>query len=84
MALRVLIATPERLFLDASADMVVAPGEEGELGILPHHTPLLSTLREGVVRVKRGGQTHRYSVGEGVVEVCNNKVILLVRECREE
>jgi F-type H+-transporting ATPase subunit epsilon len=72
------------LILDASADMVIVPGGEGELGILPRHTPLLSTLRKGVVRVKRGGETKRYPVGEGVVEVCNDKVTLLVEECKEE
>jgi len=49
------IVTQERRLYSEDVDMVVAPGSEGELGILPHHAPLLTTLKEGVLRAKRGG-----------------------------
>jgi len=49
--------------------MVIVPGATGEMGILPHHTPLLSTLKYGVVRVRYQGNEEIFTVAGGVVEV---------------
>jgi F-type H+-transporting ATPase subunit epsilon len=51
------------------AEMVIVPGAMGEMGILPHHAPLLSTLKYGVVRVRYQGKEDIFTVAGGVVEV---------------
>jgi F-type H+-transporting ATPase subunit epsilon len=71
------IVTIERKVYSEDVDMVIAPGSEGELGILPNHTPLLTTLTEGVLRVKRGGEEEVFAIGGGIMEVLPNKVIVL-------
>ena len=59
------------------ADMVVAPGSEGELGILPQHAPLLTPLRSGELRVKKGTDEVAMVVTGGFLEVYRDKVIVL-------
>lgn len=71
------IVTQERRLYSEDVDMVVAPGSEGELGILPHHAPLLTTLKEGVLRAKRGGAEEFFSIGGGFMEVQPDHVIVL-------
>src|SRR5918997_6491916 len=64
MPLRVKVVTAEREVLsEDAADMVVAPGAEGVLGILPRHAPLLTTLQPGIIRVKKGGSEESMVVG---------------------
>ena len=64
MPLRVQIVTAEReVFTEDAVDMVVAPGAEGVVGILPRHAPLLTTLVPGVVRIKKAGSEEAMSVG---------------------
>jgi F-type H+-transporting ATPase subunit epsilon len=78
MPLRVQIVTAEReVFAEDGVDMVVAPGAEGVLGILPRHAPLLTTLNPGVVRVKRGGTEEAMSVGGGFLQVARDQVLIL-------
>ncbi len=78
MPLRVQIVTQEGpLFDEAAADIVVLPGTEGEMGILPHHAPLLSTLAFGEVRVRKGGAEESFIVYGGVAEVRPDGVIVL-------
>jgi F-type H+-transporting ATPase subunit epsilon len=71
------IVTIERKVYSEDVDMVVAPGSEGELGILPNHTPLLTTLKEGVLRVKRGGEEEAFAIGGGIMEVLPDRVIVM-------
>ncbi|MBV9581012.1 MAG: F0F1 ATP synthase subunit epsilon [Chloroflexi bacterium] len=78
MPLRVQIVTAEREVLAAdSVDMVVAPGSEGVLGILPRHAPLLTTLQPGVIRIKHGGTEDAMSVGGGFLQVARDQVLIL-------
>src|SRR5437868_10129841 len=78
MPLRVQIVTAEReVFADDSVDMVVAPGAEGVVGILPRHAPLLTTLNPGVVRIKKGGAEEAMAVGGGFLQVARDKVLIL-------
>src|ERR687883_788783 len=78
MPLRVQIVTAEReVFAEDAADMVVAPGSEGVLGILPRHAPLLTTLVPGVIRIKRGGSEEAMSVGGGFLQVARDQVLVL-------
>ena len=50
-------------------DILVAPGVDGEMGILPHHSPLLTTLKAGVLRVRRAGVEEVFAISGGVMEV---------------
>src|SRR5438105_15066475 len=78
MPLRVQIVTAEREVVSEDAvDMVVAPGAEGVVGILPRHAPLLTTLQPGVIRIKRGGTEEAMSVGGGFLQVARDKVLIL-------
>jgi F-type H+-transporting ATPase subunit epsilon len=78
MPLRVQVVTAEReVFAEDAVDMVVAPGAEGVVGILPRHAPLLTTLQPGVVRIKRGGSEEALSVGGGFLQVARDQVLIL-------
>jgi len=78
MPLRVQIVTAEREVLAEDAvDMVVAPGAEGVVGILPRHAPLLTTLQPGVVRIKKGGTEESMAVGGGFLQVARDQVLIL-------
>ena len=78
MPLHVEIVTQERLiFSETSADMVVIPGVEGVMGVLPNHTPLLTNLAIGELRVKKGSAEEVFAVYGGVVEVRPDKVVVL-------
>ena len=77
MPIRLNIVTIERQVYSEDVDMVIAPGSEGELGILPHHTPLLTTLKEGILRVKRGSQEETFSIGGGIMEVLPDRIIVM-------
>lgn len=76
--LSVEIVTGERIvFTEDDVDMVVAPGEDGVLGVLPQHAPLITTLSAGELRVKKGGQEQSMVVFGGFMEVTPEKVIVL-------
>ena len=85
MPLRVQIVTAEReVFTEDNVDMVVAPGAEGVVGILPRHAPLLTTLVPGVVRIKRGGGEQAMAVGGGFLQVARNRVLILADTAERE
>lgn len=69
MPIRCEIVSQDRLVFEGEADMVILPGEAGQMGILPNHAPLLSTLRYGFLTVRRGGVEEVFTVAGGVVEV---------------
>ncbi len=76
--LDVEIVTGERVvYQESDVDMVIAPGSEGSLGILPKHAPLISTLAQGELRVKKGNQEQSIVVFGGFIEVTPEKVIVL-------
>src|SRR3990170_5236650 len=77
MPIHLDIVTPERLVYSDEVDEVVGPGSEGELGILPHHAPLLTTLTLGVLRVRQGGQERAFTIAGGVMEVRPDRVTVL-------
>ncbi len=73
------IITAERVVYSDQVNAVVAPGIEGELGILPHHAPLLTILQPGESRVVKEGEEDTFiSVSGGFLEVIANKVVILV------
>ncbi len=72
------IVTAERLVYSDQVNGVVAPGVEGELGILPHHAPLLTTLQAGELRIMKEGQPDNYmAISSGFLEVMANQVVVL-------
>lgn len=76
--LTVEIVTGERVvFTEHDVDMVIAPGSDGTLGILPKHAPLITTLAQGELRVKKGGGEQSLVVFGGFMEVTPEKVVVL-------
>jgi F-type H+-transporting ATPase subunit epsilon len=72
------LVTPERVvYSDDDVDMVIAPGADGELGILPSHAPLLAALGIGELRLKKGTEEESFAVHGGFLEVLANKVIVM-------
>lgn len=76
-SLKLDIVTAERVVYSQDVDAVIAPGIEGQLGILPHHTPLMTTLQAGELRVKRGGEEDSLAISGGFLEVRPDRVIIL-------
>ncbi len=75
--IKVDIVTAERVVLSTDADEVIAPGVEGQLGILPHHAPLMTTLQSGELIVKHGGEEYTLAISGGFLEVRPDRVIIL-------
>ncbi len=69
MTIRVEIVSQDRTVYEGDADIVVVPGVDGEMGILPNHSPLISTLKYGILKVRRGKEEQFFTIAGGVVEV---------------
>lgn len=76
-ALRCIIVTPEATVLDATCDFVALPLYDGEAGIAPGRAPLIGRLGYGELRVRKGGETSRYYVDGGFIQVVDNLVSVL-------
>jgi F-type H+-transporting ATPase subunit epsilon len=77
MPLHLEIVTPERLAYEDEVDMVLVPGVEGELGILPHHTPLVSLLGVGELKIRKGGDEESFAIAGGFLQVRPDKVVVM-------
>ena len=77
MPIRVEIVSQDRMVYQGEADIVVVPGESGEMGILPRHSPLLSILKYGVIKVRSKGEEKDFTVSGGVMEVQPDIVTIL-------
>jgi F-type H+-transporting ATPase subunit epsilon len=75
--MHVEVVTAERELYSGEADVVIAPGSEGELGILPRHAALLTTLKVGQLLIRLGGAEEPLFVSGGFLEVSNNSVTVL-------
>ena len=75
--IKLTVVTRERKILEAEADEVVLPGADGEIGVLPGHTPLLAMLRVGQMRYRVGGTMERLVISWGFAEVLPDRVIVL-------
>ena len=75
--LHVTIVTAQRTIFEGEAEAVIAPGSEGQLGILPRHAPLLTTLALGELRIRERGQDESIFVAGGFLEVNRNVVTIL-------
>jgi F-type H+-transporting ATPase subunit epsilon len=77
MPLQLEIVTPERLAYSDEVDSVQLPGSEGELGVLPHHAPLISTLGVGELRIRKGGAEESFAIVGGFLQVRPDKVVVM-------
>lgn len=72
------IITPEKKVYSGEVDMVNLPGSDGSFGILKDHAPIVSTLKAGEIKVMESNHTEqKFQINGGVVEVNNNKIIVL-------
>ncbi len=69
MPIRCEIVSQDRQVFSGEANMIIVPGIQGEMGILPNHAPLLSTLKFGILRVRYHGQEQVFTIAGGVIEV---------------
>ena len=74
---RLEIVTAERVVFSEDVDVVIAPGIEGQLGVLPHHAPLMTTLEPGELLVRKGGEEFSLAITGGFVEVRPDRIIIL-------
>ncbi len=82
MPIRCEIVSQDRMVWEGDADMVIVPGVDGDLGILPNHAPLLSPLRFGIIKVRTRGQEEDFAVAGGIVEV-QPEIITILADAAE-
>jgi F-type H+-transporting ATPase subunit epsilon len=76
-SLKLDIVTAERVVYSEDVDVVIAPGVDGQLGILPHHAPLMTTLQGGELVARRGGDEDCMAISGGFLEVRPDRIIVL-------
>jgi F-type H+-transporting ATPase subunit epsilon len=74
------VVTRERKIIETQVDEVILPASDGELGVLPGHTPLLATLRIGPLRYRSGSRVERLVISWGFAEVLPDRVIVLAEK----
>ncbi len=84
MSMDFKLITPQMLVAEGQAEMIIAPGGDGELGFLSQHTPILSTLKAGKIRIKQDGNYKEFDVDEGFIEVFENRVNILTNTALEK
>ncbi len=77
------LVAPERELFAGDVDQVDAPGSEGDFGVLAGHAPFMTTLREGVVVVRNGADTRRFSVAGGFADVTPEGLTILAEQAEE-
>ena len=77
MPLLLEIVTPERLAYSDTVDAVVLPGSEGELGVLPHHAPLVTMLGVGELRIRKSGAEESFAIVGGFLQVRPDRVVVM-------
>jgi len=82
-SLQLEMVTPYKKVLSTEVDELTVPGFTGELGILPGHTPLLTTLRVGELSYKQGGSTYHVAVNWGYLEIEEDRATVLVDTAEE-
>jgi F-type H+-transporting ATPase subunit epsilon len=77
MGLQLNIVTPERELFEGEVDIVLAPGPEGQLGILPNHAPMITTLEPGILTIRQGEEEYSFAIHGGYMQVLAGQVIVL-------
>jgi len=76
-SIKLEVVTAERIVYTEDVDTIIAPGAEGQLGILPHHAPLMTILQSGELVVRRGNDEDVMAISGGFLEVRPDRVIVL-------
>ncbi len=76
-SIRLEVITPERVVVGEDTQSIIVPGVQGYLGVLPGHTPMVASLRIGIVKYKQDGAFRRVAVSGGFFEVAKNKAVIL-------
>jgi len=71
------IITPDKTIFKGEVDLVQLPGIDGSFEILNNHAPLISALKEGIIKIQKGKSEDFFEVKAGVIEVLDNKVLVL-------
>jgi F-type H+-transporting ATPase subunit epsilon len=79
--IKIEIVTPEKLVYSDEVDAVLAWGVEGQLGILPHHAPLMTMLQPGDLVFRKGSEEEYLTISGGFLEVRPDKVVVLADAC---
>jgi F-type H+-transporting ATPase subunit epsilon len=77
-----MVVTRERKIVEADVDEVILPAYDGEIGVLPGHTPLLAMLKVGIMRYRSGGKTSSLVLTWGFAEVLPDRVIVMAETAR--
>jgi F-type H+-transporting ATPase subunit epsilon len=77
MTIRCEIVSQDRTVFEGDVDIVVLPGSDGEMGILPKHAPILTTLKYGIIKVRKSGREELFTVAGGVAEIQPDIVTVL-------
>lgn len=77
MTIRCEIVSQDRTVFEGDVDIVVLPGTDGEMGILPKHAPILTTLKYGIIKVRKSGKEEVFTVAGGVAEIQPDIVTVL-------
>ena len=78
------LVTPEKIYLEGDAQLVVLPGAEGDLGVLPNHSNIITSLRPGIIKVTNSDQTQSLFVEEGFIKFSNNELLVIAVGLDEE
>ena len=78
------LVTPEKIYLEGDAQMVVLPGAEGDLGVLPNHSNIITSLRPGIIKVTNSDQIRSLFVEEGFIKFSNNELLVIAVGLDEE
>jgi len=82
MPIRCEIVSQDRMVYEGDVDIVVLPGSDGEMGILPHHAPLLTTLKFGFIKVRNRTEEQVFTVAGGVAEI-QPKIVTVLADAAE-
>lgn len=77
MPIRCEIVSQDRQVFSGDVDIVILPGTAGQMGVLPHHTPLLTTLQYGIITVRAGKEEEHFTVAGGIAEIQPDQVTVL-------
>ncbi|MDA0781336.1 MAG: ATP synthase F1 subunit epsilon [Rickettsiales bacterium] len=81
--INVELVTPEKLVLSKDVDMVVIPGSDGDFGVLANHSPVISSIRPGVVQLEEGSDKQKIFISGGFAEVTGERCTILATESED-
>jgi len=82
--MKLSIATPEKIIYEGDVENVNIPTYSGNIGVLSHHTALISIIKEGKIIVKEGSGDRIFKNEQGIIEINNNQASIILRGAEEE